>query len=468
MGNIWIREFIGGLDARRLPETTAGGALILGRDGHITRGGEFEQRAAFVKYCDLPQGETKGLAATSTSLYVFGHLDTSVMPPGVLYQKLSAPTLQILTRVNSTTLFKGQLFASAAFSDGFNYNFFNGVRVTAWPASPFATYVATVQQKVYGVSGPNLHFSALGDATNFTGGTGAGFIDLSTQATGSEALTAIAQYQSLVAVFAGRTIQLEYVDPDPSLNRLTQVLNNTGTIAPRSVTQFGDSDVFYLDESGIRSLRAREAINIAFSSDTGNPIDDRIVAKLAVLTVEQRERAIGIIEPRDGRLWLAIYDEIFVLSYFTASKVSAWTTYRPGFVVDDMVVFKRKVYLRSGDTIYVYGGATEQQVYSGVEAEAWLPYLDANQPARSKKFTGIDVAARGVWEVRIGLDPNNLLASDKVARVTETTYIGQRIAVSAESTHISVRLKLTAPPDNGTAGRVGAVVIHHDSDNDED
>ena len=45
MGTIWIREFTGGLDARRLPETTPGGVLIKGIDGHINRGGEFEQRA---------------------------------------------------------------------------------------------------------------------------------------------------------------------------------------------------------------------------------------------------------------------------------------------------------------------------------------------------------------------------------------------------------------------------------------
>ena len=47
MGTVWVREFTGGLDARRLPETTAGGVLIRARNGHISRGGEFEKRAAF-------------------------------------------------------------------------------------------------------------------------------------------------------------------------------------------------------------------------------------------------------------------------------------------------------------------------------------------------------------------------------------------------------------------------------------
>lgn len=468
MGNVWVKEFIGGLDGRRLPETTPGGALILGRDGHITRGGEFEQRADFVKFADLPPGETKGLAATNDSLYVFGHAAGVTVPAGVLYQRLPPPAAQTLERFLSFTLFAGQVFAAAEFSDGLVYNFFNGVRVTDWPASPFATFVRTVQQKVYGVAGPTLHFSAIADATKFNSGTGHGFIDMSTQATGSEELTAIAPYQNFIAVFAGRTIQLEFVDPDPALNRLVQTLNNTGTIAPRSVTQFGDNDVFYLDESGIRSLRARETINVAFSSDTGNPVDDLVVAKLAGLTEEQRSRAIGVIEPRDGRLWMAINDEIFVFSYFTGSKVSAWTTYLPGFVVDDMVVFRRKVYLRSGDTLYVYGGTGNSPVYSNVEAEAWLPYLDANQPARRKTFSGVDVAARGTWEVRAALDPTNLGASDKVATITETSYNHHKIDMNGQSTHISIRFRCLAPVDENTPAKLGAVVIHHDLDNDED
>ena len=467
MGTVWVKEFTGGLDARRLPETSAGGTFIRAVDGHITRGGEFEQRARFVKYADLPAGETKGLAATNDALFVFGHAAGVVVPAGVTYQRLQPPASQTMTEFLSFTLFKGLLSTAARYSDGLVYNFHNGVRITDWPASPFATFLRTAQTKVYGVAGPVLHFSAVADATKFNSGTGFGFIDMSTQATGSEQLTSIAQYQQLLAIFAARTIQLEFVDPDPALNRLSQTLNNTGTVAPRSVIQFGDNDVFYLDASGIRSLRARESINVAFSSDTGNPIDDLIVAKLSSLSDADKAKAVAVIEPRDGRLWMAMRDEIFVFSYFTGSKISAWSTYKPGFVVDDMVVFNRRVYLRSGDSIYVYGGVGETFDYTQVEAEAWLPYLDANAPTRSKMFTGIDAAVRGTWELRVGLDPTDADASDKVATVTETTYGMDKIPGIGNTTHISPRFRLTAPPESGPA-KLGAVVIHHDMDDDED
>ena len=40
MGTIWVKEFTGGLDTRRLPVTTTAGVLIKANNGHINRGGE--------------------------------------------------------------------------------------------------------------------------------------------------------------------------------------------------------------------------------------------------------------------------------------------------------------------------------------------------------------------------------------------------------------------------------------------
>lgn len=468
MGTIWIREFTGGLDARRLPETTPGGVLIKGIDGHINRGGEFEQRARFVKAFTLPPG-TKGLAATVEGLVVFGsEVAPSGLPASVTYQQIAGASAAGIADVLSWDLFAGKIAVAAKYADGTVCDFYDGARISTWPAgAPFATFLKTIQRKVYGAAGPNLVFSAVSDPMNFEGGVGAGFIDMSTQATGAEVLTAIAQYQNYIAVFAGRTIQLEYVDPDPALNRLVQVLNNTGAIARRSVTQFGDNDVFYLDESGIRSLRARESINVAFSSDTGNPIDDLVIARLEAMTEEQRARAISIIEPRYGRLWMALGDLIFVFSYFTGSKVSAWTTYQPGFNVDDMVVFNRRVYLRSGDDVYVYGGLGEALDYTGVEAEAWLPYLDAGKPTQKKAWQGVDAALRGTWEISAGMSPTNEAASDKLAAVAATTFEGLRVGAIGESTHISLRFRCVQPPAAGPA-KLSSAVVHHNLNDNED
>jgi hypothetical protein len=67
-------------------------------------------------------------------------------------------------------------------------------------------------------------------------------------------------------------------------------------------------------------------------------------------------------EPTTGRFWLIFSDVIFVLSVFEGSKISAWSTYTPAvnnvaFDIDDAAPFNKKVYVRSGDTIYASAGS---------------------------------------------------------------------------------------------------------------
>jgi hypothetical protein len=584
VGTIWIKELTGGLDTRRMPENTAGGVLILANNGHISRGGEFEKRAAFVPTYALPPG-TVGLSTLVTGLLVYGSDPApSTVPFGVTYQRLQHPdTVTKLTRVLSDTLFSGKRYTVGEFSDGSVYHFYDGVRVTDWfdgrarasftvtsnagtlsnltvggvavisspvawagsaeamasaiasaintytstpdyqataaastvsiiSATPGAaangqavvatlssltispadgivlasgaedatggyvpgTFVKTVGSKIYSVSGPNLHFSGIKQPTQWkTDAVGAGFIDMSSQAEGAEQLQAIAKYQGYLAVFAERIIQIEYVDPDPGLNKISQTLENTGTASPRSVTAFGDSDIWYLDESGVRSLRARDASNAAATSDTGVPVDTLITAKLKTFDTEQRERIIGLIEPGDGRFMLIMRDEIFVFSYFPGSKISAWSTYTPSYVndagatvmfeVEDAVTFRRRVYLRSGDTVYVLGGLGTSTTYDGTEAEAWLPLLDAGTPAKFKDLEGVDAAVEGTWEVRMAMDPTDLTASDKIATLTQSTFPDKRIPAEGSSTHFGLRFKTLG---DGPA-KLGAAVIHY-AGGDED
>jgi hypothetical protein len=684
VGTIWIKEFTGGLDTRRLPETTSGGVLILAKDGHITRGGEFEKRAAFVPTYVLPAG-TVGLAADRVGLVVFGNLAAPTMPLGVAYQQLQSLSVATLLNVPSFDLFGGFIYAAAEFSDGGRDHFYNGVRVSDfydgrartyflvnggavnpatpaegvvaitggtagtgnqitsvtvagvaiisapvphtgdnattaaalasainsftstpdytavasgasvlihptiagaaangravvatpggtvsgasanmaggtdvttsrvesiqingvhilsapvnWTGSPETTaaavaaeintatttpeytavaignavtirsetagsgpngfvvtvtaqyglsvtepmtlfggadtpglftpgaFVRTIGSKEYSTSGPNMHFSGVGEPTKWqTSTVGAGFIDMSSQASGSEALTALAKYQNYVAVFAERITQIWYVDPDPANNKQVQVLNNTGTASPQSVAQFGDSDIFYLDESGVRSLRARDASNAAATTDIGVPVDTVITAKLRSLTALERSKVIGLIEPVDGRFWLIMKDVIYVFSFFSGAKVSAWTTYEPGFVVDAAVVFRRRVYLRSGNIVYVYGGLATGATRDATVAEAWLPYLDGGTPTKEKAIDGIDAAVRGAWEIGLALDPENEDAVDTVANIYKTTYKNHRVPAEGKSTHISLRFRSTGTGE----AKLGAAVIHFDGDADED
>lgn len=678
MGVIWIKEFTGGLDTRRLPETTPGGVMIRAKDGHVTRGGEFEKRAAFVPSFTLPAG-TIGLAHTRTGLVVFGHQTAPTMPTGVAYQRLQHPDgTTALVSVPSYDLYDGKVYAVGVFADGSIHHFYDGVRVDDWydgraraafrvlagvntpsapavaatgsftitggtsgagnqitnitvagvsiisapvahtgnnattatavaaaitadPSSPEytavavgtqvtitaavagaaangrsvvptvggnvtvggitnmadgadstpavtsslaalvvngvsvisapvawtgtvegtaaaiaaavnatssapeytatavgdtvnviagvagaaangrvvslttadglvlsttsvalangadsedaftpGTFVRTIKSKMYAVSGSLFHFSGIQAPTQWTtDAPGAGFVNMATQNSGSEELTAVARYQNLVAIFSPEVVQVWFVDPDPNLNTQSQVLANTGTSCPQSVTQFGDSDVFYLDESGLRSLRARDSSNAAATTDIGVPIDDLIAAKLATLTLDERQQVVGLINPIDKRFWLVMKDEVFVFSFYQSARVSAWTTYelatqtggvKTTFDAQQAVVWDRRVYLRGGNTIYAYGGTGATLVYDETEAEAWLPYLDANRPTAAKDWQGIDAALTGLWEVRAATQPTDLGVDEVIARAYQTTYNMHRVPYNHSSSHLSLRL----------------------------
>ncbi|MCY0148309.1 hypothetical protein OEG84_11455 [Hoeflea sp. G2-23] len=585
MGTVWIKEFRGGLDSRRMVETASAGVLIEGLNGHITRGGEFESRAAFVKEYELPEG-TVGMGYTRTGIVVFGSVDEpDGIPDGITYQKLTPPGDAVLLDVPSFDLYSGKIYAVGVFSDGSRLHFYDGVQVEDWAdgrarasftitggtssgtastitsitangveilgstvtwdtshevtaaavaaqinltsstpeytavssgatvvilyatsgttindapvlmtlADGFAVapssglvmaggadsgdgftpggFVRTIRSKMYSTSGPNMHFSGIQAPTQWTTeAAGAGFVDLSSYSSGAEELKALASYQGQVAVFAETGIQVWYVDPDPLLNRQTQELGNTGTVAANSVTQFGDNDLFYLDTSGCRSLRARDASNAASTTDIGSAIDTLISAKVSALSAAELEQVSGLIAPGDSRFWLVMKDVIYVFTYFPSAKVSAWTQYSTvddsgeAFTAEQALAYGRKVYIRGGNSIYVYGGLGSGTTYDSTEAVARTPYLDADWPTRKKGFQGIDAALRGQWSVYAGHEPEDTNAKDKIAVLDHTTFTQQRISYNHSATHISLTFKSKGVGPH----KLGACVIHHDLDDAED
>lgn len=701
MGTVWIKELTGGLDVRRLPETTPGGVLVRADNGHITRGGEFETRAAFVPEISLPAG-TVGLAHTRTGLVVFGSGPAPAgLPKNVKYQRLQKGGLR-LVRIRDWELFEDKIYVVAEFSGGTVAHFLNGAEVSAWqeararvsllvdggsitpaaqarasfrvtggtaevineltslqvsgtellregvthtgnnattaaaiaalinayPTTPGYTAAAagdvvtltavragtaangrtirwsatgnftlgqavpfaggvnravpaltnltiggvpvirepvawtgdvesmaeaiadavnssasdpeyeataqgglvtiyaveagaarnglplvrtvsgalnisfpsgsntangadlegdrylpadvmlTVREKMYAGAGSILHMSAVQNPAYWTpGGTatnqiGAGFKNIAASNSSSYRITALARYYDRLAVFTPDTVQTWFLDPDPDLVVQTQVLENTGTECPKSVAQFGDADIFYLDTSGIRSLRARDSSNAAATTDIGVPIDDLLTARLARMTTAEKARVIGLINPADKRFWLIMDDEVFVYSYFPNSKVNAWTRYdisrteggvRTEYHVSEALAFDRRVFLRAGDTVLCYGGWSRVPVYDDTQAEAWLPMLDANTPTAEKDWRGIDAALTGAWDVSVSFDPLREQVMDVAANLTQTTFGLRRIPVKHRSSHVGLKFR-----SRGGRAILSSVVVHFDGKADED
>lgn len=321
-------------------------------------------------------------------------------------------------------------------------------------------YVRTIKNKMYSTSGPNLHFSGVDAPTEWeTDTVGAGFINMAKQASGSEDLSAIVTYRANAAIFAKRTIQVWFLDIDPAQSQQVQVLENTGTSAPLSVVTFGDQDVFYLDDRGVRSLQARNTTNAAFASDIGNAVDTLVQAARKALPGSWKDSAIGLIEPEDGRFWLIMKRMIFVFTNFTNSKISAWSTYMTDFDMEYATVFGQRVFARSGDSIHVYGGLDGED-YAGVSPVVGLPFLDAAKPGNPKKLIGFDCSCEGVWDVYCGTDPNltNPGYFDHLATVSATTFALPNLAAVGESTHFALRF---VGRPQATKARLGSVLIHY-------
>lgn len=333
-------------------------------------------------------------------------------------------------------------------------------------AAGMGTSVFIQKNRVWSTARSQWRYCKLNDATVWStlasSATDPGFVNMSSQSGGNETLLTTTDYQGYAAVFSANTIRLWSTDTDPSNLEDFQPLRNTGTVAPRSVVPYANNDVFYLSVSGIRTLRARDSSNAAYSSDVGNAIDPYLREILATLTPHQVSRAIGMIEPEDGRYWLAVGSYIFVLSYFPGSKISAWSVYTldeiDGADVSDMIRADGLAYLRSGNTVYVYGGE-RGDTYPGddeVTVTVKSPFMSAQAAATDKKQEAADFIGVNEWRVQLALNPNEEDELIDAGRIRKISVSRPQISVVGQSPVFAYELVNT----RGGAATVSQIAIH--------
>lgn len=314
----------------------------------------------------------------------------------------------------------------------------------------------THKGKTYAIAGPNLFGSAIDDPTMWNSGTGSFVIDMSSEVQGAETLSALGLFQGNMAVFSRATTQIWALDADPANNSQIQVLQNIGTLAPRSVNAFGDSDVFFLSDTGLRSLKARSVINTAALSDIGSPVDPLIITAIAAAG-DEAAKAVSIIDPIDGRYLLQIGNSTYVFNFFPSGKVSGWTTLESNLAITDFAVLDERVYARAGDIIYLLGG-NANSTYSAEALDVITPFVSARQIATLKHFTGLDIACEGTFTVFLLTDPNDLNAQEEIATITKSTYGLGGVPVFGEDTSVFA-LRFVGRP--GEYGRVANIALHY-------
>lgn len=303
--------------------------------------------------------------------------------------------------------------------------------------------IFTHGSKIYAMVGPTVYFSEIDNPLKWRANVnGAGFLNLSNNEEGTLNVVGAARYDTDVAFFATDSGQIWTLDPDPSNNAFRRALENTGAVAGRSMIGYGNNDTFYLARNGSRSVRSRDTSGAPFVTDIGNPIDTLLIADMRELGETVTAAAQSMMETVDGRYMLALGSKIYVLSYFPGSKIQGWTWYEPteipDFSADWVSVSKGKLYIRSGDIVYLYGGddgnTYDSDANDNYVVTVGLPFLGGKRPFEQKLLTGWDMAVENEWLVEALTDPRDENIAITIGTVDEITYpdLDHPAAVNAE------------------------------------
>jgi hypothetical protein len=326
--------------------------------------------------------------------------------------------------------------------------------------SAMGTSALVYKNRIYVAAYNIVRYSQINDYDDFTDATaasGAGFFAVA-GAQGSSRIVALAPYQDRVAIFAREFVATYFLEADAQLNAFDQTIGETGTESAGSVIAYGNRDLFYLDQIGVRSLQARDSSNTATVNDIGTLVDTYIAELRDSLQPTSVRNSKAVIEPRDGLYMLAMGDQVIVLSRYPSSSITAWTVLKPDFSITDFARLGSELYARSGNTIYAYGGLDGDTYVDANSAVVELPFLDIKTPATYKHLTGTDLFAKGTWEMRILTDPNDETVQPLVTRITGVSVNLGPIAAGLKASIFAVKLTCTSAGE----ASLSQTIIHHD------
>ena len=102
--------------------------------------------------------------------------------------------------------------------------------------------------------------------------------------------------------------------------------------------------------------------------------------------------------------------------------------------------WKTRLYLRSGNVLYVLDETAYSDNGAPIEVVAELPYLDMKRPGTLKQFTGVDVAAAGDLNLRFKFDPANPQRATPALRLSGDTRPLPRIPVEVMATNLAIEV----------------------------
>ncbi|MBK5570097.1 hypothetical protein [Ensifer sp. SSB1] len=461
MGAITFNRFDLGIDLRKGASVSDANRLREMKNAYVTTGLATQKRPGLVKVTSLEPG-TKGLFSALGKLHTFYgagnivHADTRFQAHKTIYYSGQE---KAVADVLFADVFNGNIYASILYDNtDIRHHYLDG---TADPGvtdgnCPQSAQVLKIASKIFAVSraGDTVRYSKTGNPRDWTTVNDAGFLPTGLNARGDRSTNALGIYQNKLVALARDGAQVWFVDPDPSANKLEDIVENVGTSFHRTVATVA-GDLYFLSDFGFRSITTLQLISKLADVDIGSPID----------TLVRPETRKNTTTPRaayyygTGQYICAIGDQLFVYSISRTAKVAAWSRYILPFTVDAFAELQGVLYIRSGDNIYQLSDEVSADDGQPFEVLLELPYMDFKSPGQTKRVYGVDLVMEGECDFSIAFDVRNPDAYTPPVRVRGNTRGGGVIPIECAGTEFSLRFRNF----DDKPFRLDAVTVYYDN-----
>ena len=440
MATITFNKFDLGIDLRKGASVSDANRLREMKNAYVTTGLATAKRPGLTKVADLEPG-TKGLFSAFGKLHTF-YGSGSVTHANPLFQAnlvQFSGGAQPVKSVPYADVFNASIYAAIEYDNGsIEHHYLDGASPThiADGNCPDSRGVIKLASKLFAINGATVRYCATGNPRDWSAANNAGFLPTGLNSRGDRSANALGIYRNNLVVLSRDGAQIWLVDPDPSLMKLDDIVENVGTSFSETVANVA-GDLYFLSDYGFRSITTLRLTNNLADVDVGSPID----------SIVRPETLVPGVNPRafyfygTGQYVCAIGNRLFVYSISRTAKIAAWSQYFLSVPVDDFAELGQELYIRAGDSVYKLD--PDQHTDDGIQYEVLLdlPYMDFKAPGESKHIFGADIVVEGQCQFSIGFDVRDPDAYTPEVKIKGNTRPGGLIPVECIGTEFALRFR---------------------------
>ena len=447
MPQISFDRFDLGIDLRKGASVSDANRLREMKNAYVTTGLATEKRPGLTKVADLEPG-TKGLFAAFGKLHTFYSQAGTTTHANPLFQANKVPSSFgpgiAVKEVHFADVFNAFIYVAVEYDGAppfVQHHYLDGSPTThiADANCPKTKACIKLASKIFAVgagAGDVVRYCKTGAPRDWTTANDAGFLPTGLNSRGDRATNALGTYQNKLVALSKDGAQVWLVDPDPTLMKLEDTVENVGTSFARTVANVA-GDLLFLSDYGFRSITTLQLTDSLADVDVGSPIDALVRPETKVPGITPKSHYFY----GTGQYICAIGNRLFVYSISRTAKIAAWSQYFIPTAVDAFAELGQELYIRAGDAVYKLDPAATTDDGTQFEVLIDLPYMDFKKPGSEKLITGVDVVIEGRCEFSIGFDARDPDAFTSPVKVKGNTRPGGTIPVECVGTEFSLRFR---------------------------